>query len=102
MTIYEELKSTMIHTAQKGDMTDNFLIGITDNLVENPEMQDALDIFLNLKDNDGKDRFSAKNIFDQSGYMVDKNAETIVSYTGETLYLSKYGNSYCLGTIGCL
>ena len=92
MTIYEELKSTMIHTAQKGDMTDNFLIGITDNLVENPEMQDALDIFLNLKDNDGKDRFSAKNIFDQSGFMVDKDKATIVSYTGETLYLSKHGN----------
>lgn len=86
----EELKPTMMNTAKKEDMTDDYLIGITDNLVENPEMQTSLDIFLNLKDKDGKDRFSAKNIYDQASFMVNKNEEIISQYTKETLQISKY------------
>ncbi len=86
----KELQPTIMKTAKKLDMNDEFLLGITDNLVINPEMNKALNSFLDCKDKDGNDRFSAKNLFTQSNYMVDKNAETIATYQTNTLDLASH------------
>lgn len=88
----KELQPTMMKTAHKSDMDNENLIGITDNLVENPEMNGALNRFLDQKDKDGKDLFTASNIHSQSSYMVDKNSETINSYSNTTVALAKQGN----------
>ena len=94
---HEELKPTIIKTAQKTDMTDGYLVGISDNLLVNPEMQESLDKFLDLKDINGKDRFSAENILSQTDYMKALNDISLKKYTDDTLSISKYqkldGNS---------
>ncbi|MBS4760668.1 MAG: hypothetical protein KHX03_08240 [Clostridium sp.] len=86
----KDLKSTMLKTAKKSDMNDDYLIGITDNLVTNPEMKHAIEKFLGCKDKNGKDRFSADNIFSQSNYMVDKNNDKINEYLENTINLVKH------------
>lgn len=86
----QELQNTMMNTAKKKDMKDDYLVGITDNLVYNPEMQDALDKFLALKDKNGNDRLSASNIYSQSDYMKDKDNSTITNYCNNTVDLCKY------------
>lgn len=85
----KELKPTMMKTAKKRDMNDEYLVGITDNLVTNPDMQEALDKILECKDKNGNDRFSARNMFDQSTYMVDKNKDKIIEYLNNTIELAK-------------
>lgn len=62
----KDLQPTMMKTAYKSDMNDDYLIGITDNLVENPEIKDSLNRFLDQKDNDGKDTFSAGDVYGQT------------------------------------
>ncbi len=86
----KDLKTTMLKTAKKSDMNDEYLIGITDNLVTNPEMKEAIEKFLGSKDKNGKDRFSADNIFSQSNYMVDKNNDKINEYLENTINLIKH------------
>ncbi len=86
----KDLQSTMLNTAKKKDMTDNYLVGITDNLVENPDMKKALDEFLNMKDDKGNDRFSALNILNQTDYMADKNINIIDDYLNNTKELAIY------------
>ncbi len=84
----KDLQSTMLNTAKKKDMTDNYLVGITDNLVENPNMKKALDEFLNMKDDKGNDRFSASNILNQTDYMADKDIDIINDYLINTKELA--------------
>ena len=84
----KDLQSTMLYTAKKKDMTDNYLVGITDNLVENPNMKKALDEFLNMKDDKGNDRFSASNILNQTDYMADKDIDIINDYLINTKELA--------------
>lgn len=92
MVEYKDLQPTMMKTAHKSDMNDEFLLGITDNLVQNPEMDYALNAFLDCKDSNGNDLFSARNLYTQSSYMVDKNQETIQKYCNNTLDLTQYPN----------
>lgn len=86
----KSLQPTMMNVAKKTDMIDKYLIGITDNLSENPDMQEAIDKFLSLKDSKGNDRFSAENINDQSIYMIDKDSLTINDYCKNTLDLGNF------------
>lgn len=88
MTKYEELRLTMLKAAQKSDMNDDYLIGITDNLVVNPDMKEALNTLLDKKDENDKDRFSAANIYDQTTYMVNKDIDKIETYVKNTIDLA--------------
>ena len=88
----KDLQPTMMKTAYKSDMNDEYLLGITDNLVQNPEMDYALNAFLDCKDVNGNDKFSAENLFAQTSYMVDKEPETIQTYCNNTLELAQYPN----------
>lgn len=88
----KDLQPTMMKTAYKSDMNDEYLLGITDNLVQNPEMDYALNAFLDCKDVNGNDKFSAENLFAQTSYMVDKKPETIQTYCNNTLELAQYPN----------
>ncbi len=88
----KDLQSTMMKTAYKSDMNDEYLLGITDNLVQNPEMDYALNAFLDCKDSNGNDKFSAKNLYSQTSYMVDKKPDTIQAYCNNTLELAQHPN----------
>ena len=88
----KDLQPTMMKTAYKSDMNDEYLLGITDNLVQNPEMDYALNAFLDCKDVNGNDKFSAKNLYSQTSYMVDKKPDTIQAYCNNTLELAQHPN----------
>lgn len=88
----KDLQPTMMKTAYKSDMNDEYLLGITDNLVQNPEMDYALNAFLDCKDVNGNDKFSAEKLFAQTSYMVDKKPEMIQAYCNNTLELAQYSN----------
>lgn len=87
-----DVADTIWQLARKEDMTNDYLTKTLDNLINNKDMKDALSEFLGMKDNNGNDRFSAKNIFDQSTYMTDKDIETIEKYLVNTKDLAKYSH----------
>ncbi len=88
----KELQPTMMKTAKKKDMTDEYLDNITYNLEQNPEMQGAIDYSLDAKNADGTDRFSAGSINSESNHLVDKNGDYCKSYTQNLQDLSGYAN----------
>ena len=88
----KELQPTMMKTAKKKDMTDEYLDNITYNLEQNPEMQGAIDYSLDAKNADGTDRFSAGSINSESNHLVDKNGDYCKSYTQNLQELSGYAN----------
>ena len=88
----KELQPTMMKTAKKKDMTDEYLDNITYNLEQNPEMQGAIDYSLDAKNADGTDRFSAGSINSESNHLVDKNGDYCKSYTQNLQDLSGYVN----------
>ncbi len=88
----KELQPTMMKTAHKSDMTDEYLDNITYNLEQNPEMQCAIDYSLDAKNADGTDRFSAGSINSESNHLVDKNGDYCKSYTQNLQDLSGYSN----------
>lgn len=88
----EKLAPTMMKTAKKADMTDEYLENITSNLEKNPLMQKALDFSLDAKNADGTDRFSAVSINGESNHLVDKNDNYCSEYTNNLEQLTKYGN----------
>ena len=88
----KELQPTMMKTAKKHDMTDEYLDNITYNLEQNPEMQGAIEYSLDAKNTDGTDRFTACSINAESNHLVDKNANYCASYTQNLQELSGYSN----------
>lgn len=88
----KELQPTMMKTAKKHDMTDEYLDNITYNLEQNPEMQGAIEYSLDAKNTDGTDRFTAYSINTESNHLVDKNANYCASYTQNLQELSGYNN----------
>lgn len=90
MTEDVELAPVLLETGKKSDMTDKYFTGIADNLVHNKDMKDSYLKFFRLKDSKGKDRFSAKNLYDQTNYMRTKNKKQIQQYEFNTLDLAKY------------
>ena len=88
----KELQPTMMKTAKKHDMTDEYLDNITYNLEQNPEMQGAIEYSLDAKNSDGTDRFTANSINTESNHLVDKNADYCASYTQNLQELSGYSN----------
>ena len=88
----EELAPTMMKTAKKSDMTDEYLENITSNLEKNPLMQNAIEFSLNAKNTDGTDRFTAGSINGESNHLVDKNGNYCSDYTKNLEQLSQYGN----------
>ena len=90
VTENNDVADTVWQLADKKDMNNEYFSNTLDNLIQNKEMKTALSEFLNLKDKNGNDRFSAKNISEQSTYMVDKNAKTIERYIENTKELATY------------
>lgn len=88
----KELQPTMMKTAKKKDMTDEYLDNITYNLEQNPEMQGAIDYSLDAKNPDGSDRFTAGSINSESNHLLDKNGDYCDSYTQNLQELSGYAN----------
>ncbi len=68
----KEVKSTMMVVAKKSDMTDDFLIDTTTNLAKNHFMAEAIEFLASAKDKDGKDRFNASQVSQESQYLFDK------------------------------
>lgn len=68
----KEVKSTMMVVAKKSDMTDDFLIKTTANLAKNHFMAEAIEFLASAKDKDGKDRFNASQVSQESQYLFDK------------------------------
>ena len=89
MTQKPDLKSTMMLTAKKSDMTDAYLDNITGNLYKNPHMEGAVRFMATSKNSDGTDRFSAGNINNESNYLVDKNETYCNKYNQELQSLCK-------------
>ena len=92
MVCNKELQPTMMKTAHKSDMTDEYLDNITYNLERNPEMQRALEYSLDAKKADGTDRFSACSINSESNHLVNKNSNYCASYTQNLQELAPYEN----------
>ena len=90
VTENNDVADTVWQLADKKDMNNEYFSKTLDNLIQNKEMKTALSEFLNLKDQNGNDRFSAKNISEHSTYMVDKNAKTIERYIENTKELATY------------
>lgn len=90
VTENKDVAQTVWKLADKKDMNNEYFNKTLDNLMQNKEMKNALSGFLEMKDKNGNDRFSAKNISEQSTYMVDKNAKTIEQYVNNTQELARY------------
>ena len=71
---------------------EEYLINITDNLVINPNMDEAISYSLLAKNTDGTDRFNASDISLESSQLVDKTAEYCQLYTQNLYSLSQYSN----------
>ena len=81
MTQKDELKNTMLDIARKKDMNDDFLDNTTENLFNNPDMEEALKIALSAKNKDGSDKFSAEDLNKTSEHLVDKIKEYCEKYS---------------------
>lgn len=88
----KEVKSTMMNVAKKSDMTDEYLVGTTSNLAKNHYMADAIDYMATAKKQDGKDLFTAKGLYGESGYLVDKNQQCCYSYSENIKEIAKNKN----------
>ena len=87
-----KLKDTNLRVAHKSDMTDEYLENITGNLFENPDMQGVINFSLDVKTQDGSDKFSACNINDESNQLVHQELDYCNSYLENLQTLSQYGN----------
>lgn len=76
----KDVQSTMMDVAKKSDMTDKYLIETTSNLAKNHDMADAISFLVKAKDKDGKDKFSAINITDESKFLLPKSKEYAEKY----------------------
>lgn len=85
----KEVKSTIMNVAKKSDMTDEYLVGTTSNLAKNHYMADAIDYMVAAKNHDGKDLFTAKGLYGESGYLVDKNQQCCYSYSENIKEIAK-------------
>ncbi len=76
----KDVQSTMMDVAKKSDMTDKYLIETTSNLAKNHDMADAISFLVKAKDKDGKDKFRAVSIVNESKYLVSKSRKNIERY----------------------
>lgn len=76
----KDVQSTMMDVAKKSDMTDEYLIETTSNLAKNHDMAEAISFLVKAKDKDGKDKFSAINITDESKFLLPKSKEYAEKY----------------------
>lgn len=76
----KDVQSTMMDVAKKSDMTDEYLIETTSNLAKNHDMADAISFLVKAKDKDGKDKFRAVSIVNESKYLVSKSRKNIERY----------------------
>ena len=76
----KDVQSTMMDVAKKSDMTDKYLIETTSNLAKNHDMAEAISFLVKAKDKDGKDKFSAINITDESKFLLPKSKEYAEKY----------------------
>ena len=76
----KDVQSTMMDVAKKSDMTDKYLIETTSNLAKNHDMAEAISFLVKAKDKDGKDKFRAVSIVNESKYLVSKSRKNIERY----------------------
>ena len=76
----KDVQSTMMDVAKKSDMTDEYLIETTSNLAKNHDMAEAISFLVKAKDKDGKDKFRAVSIVNESKYLVSKSRKNIERY----------------------
>ena len=82
--------NAIINTAKKDDMDGKHLLGISSNLVKNPDMIPSYEQLLGTKDSKGNDKFGKEALLNQTNYMVDKSVSEIEKYTGKVLEYAKY------------
>jgi len=92
MTDNPKLAGTMRKTANKSDMTAEYLENITANLEKNPHMQKSIEFSLDAKNDDGTDRFTANSINTESYQLVDKNEAYCARFEANLRELAQYGN----------
>ncbi len=90
MTNKEELKDTMMAVAKKNDMTDEYLDNTTENLFQNPNMEETILYTTTAKNSDGTDKFTAGQVNNTSNYLVDKSEEYCAKYEKNVKYYSEY------------
>ena len=85
-----QISTALIKAAKRTDMNDESLTKITDNVESTPQMAKAMEDFIDKKNSKGEFTFNAKNLEDQSSYLVGKSTKTIESYRKNTLELAGY------------
>lgn len=88
----KEVKSTMLKVAQKSDMTDEFLINTTSNLAQNHHMAEAIEFLSTAKDENGKDRFKASQVSEESSYLKEKVKEFCQRYMDDIKEIASHSN----------
>ena len=78
----------ILDTAKLSDISPEHLRAISKNISQNPIMTDGYEKLLNLKDEEGNNRFNANDLLAQTNFLSDKNKKEINTYVGQTLNLS--------------
>lgn len=88
----KDVKTTMFKVALKSDMTDEYLINTTSNLAQNHHMAAAIETLVTAKDHNGKDRFSAQSVSNESNYLKDKTEVFCNNYNDNVKEISRYNH----------
>lgn len=91
MTEAPELKGTMLSVGKKNDMNDEYFDNITDNLFNNPDMQETIDYMVTKKDANGFDKFKASDLNETSNHLLNQIKEYCEKYN---LNIQELGDNY--------
>ena len=85
-------KNAIMDTAKRDDMDGEHLIGISSNLVLNPNMIAAYEAILGAKSSDGEYKFGKEALLGQTDYMLGKSLYELEEYAGKLLKYAKHDN----------